>query len=179
MSFFNRIPVFNDPYVRRLFAYLPPYKKLIAAAVCCMILGGGASSLIAILLGKLTDMGFYEHNPLIVWLTPLGLIGISILHGGTQFLSSYLLQKVSQGVLVQVRNLMFSRVITWSSQSYQHHLSGRIVSKFINEASAALGSAAEILTTIVRDSLQIIFLACILIYHNWLLTLVTLVVAPL
>ncbi|HIU84674.1 MAG TPA: lipid A export permease/ATP-binding protein MsbA [Candidatus Aphodousia gallistercoris] len=179
MSLLNRLPVLNDPYVRRLLSYLPPYKKYIAGAVCCMILGAGTSSLIAILLGKLTDMGFYEHNPIIVWLTPLGLIGISILHGGTHFLSSYLLQKVSQSVLVKVRNLMFSRVITWSSQTYQHYMSGRVVSKFVNEASNALGSAAEILTTIVRDSLQIVALACILIYHNWLLTLVTLVVAPL
>ena len=156
----DRLPIFNDPYVRRLLGYLPAYKKEIALAVVCMILGAASSSLIALLLGKLTDLGFYEHNPSIVWWTPVGLIGISILHGGTQFLSNYLLQRVSQQVLVRIRRLMFGP-------------------KFVNEASSALGMAAEILTTLVRDSLQIISLACILIYHNWLLTVVTLVVAPL
>ena len=81
----DRLPIFNDPYVRRLLGYLPAYKKEIALAVACMILGAASSSLIALLLGKLTDLGFYEHNPSIVWWTPVGLIGISILHGGTQF----------------------------------------------------------------------------------------------
>lgn len=175
----DRLPIFNDPYVRRLLGYLPAYKKEIALAVACMILGAASSSLIALLLGKLTDLGFYEHNPSIVWWTPVGLIGISILHGGTQFLSNYLLQRVSQQVLVRIRRLMFGRLIQWSSQTYQHYMSGKVVSKFVNEASSALGMAAEILTTLVRDSLQIISLACILIYHNWLLTVVTLVVAPL
>ena len=165
-KFIDRVPIFKDPYVRRLMAYLPEHKKEIALAIVCMVLGAASSSLIAVLLGKLTDLGFYEHNPNIVWLTPIGLIGISVLHGGTQFLSNYLLQRVSQQVLVRIRRLMFERMIQWSSQMYQHYMSGKIVSKFVNEASSALGMAAEILTTLVRDSLQIISLACILIYHN-------------
>ena len=77
----DRVPIFNDPYVRRLMSYLPEHKKEIALAIVCMILGAASSSLIALLLGKLTDLGFYEHNPNIVWLTPIGLIGITILHG--------------------------------------------------------------------------------------------------
>ena len=84
----DRLPIFSDPYVRRLLGYLPAHKKEIALAVVCMILGAASSSLIALLLGKLTDLGFYEHNPAIVWWTPVGLIGISMLHGGTQFLSN-------------------------------------------------------------------------------------------
>lgn len=35
------------------------------------------------------------------------------------------------------------------------------------------------MTTIIRDSLQIVCLVCVLIYHNWRLTLLTFVVAPL
>ena len=106
----NRVPIFNDPYVRRLMSYLPEHKKEIALAIACMVLGAASSSLIALLLGKLTDLGFYEHNPSIVWWTPVGLIGISILHGGTQFLSNYLLQRVSQQVLVRIRKLMFGNL---------------------------------------------------------------------
>ena len=124
----DRLPIFSDPYVRRLLGYLPAHKKEIALAVVCMILGAASSSLIALLLGKLTDLGFYEHNPAIVWWTPVGLIGISILHGGTQFHSNYLLQRVSQHVLVRIRRLMFSHLIQWSSQTYQRYMPGKIVS---------------------------------------------------
>ena len=100
------------------------------------------------------------------------------MHSGTQYLSNYILLKVSQDVLITIRSQMFRQMINWSSQTYQRYLSGKIVSKFVNEASGALGSAAELLTVMIRDSLQIVALTAILIYHNWLLTVVTLVISP-
>ncbi|MCI5897087.1 MAG: lipid A export permease/ATP-binding protein MsbA [Sutterella sp.] len=178
MSIVNKLPFFRDQYVRRLMGYLPPYTKKIIWAIVFMVIGSSSSSLIAVLLGKLTDMGFYEHNPVIVWWTPIGLIGITLLHSGTQYLSNYILLKVSQDVLITIRSQMFGQMINWSSQTYQRYLSGKIVSKFVNEASGALGSAAELLTVMIRDSLQIVALTVILIYHNWLLTVVTLVISP-
>ena len=52
-----------------------------------MIAGGGASSLIALVLGKLTDMAFYQQDSIVVYLAPIALLGISVLHGGSQYLS--------------------------------------------------------------------------------------------
>ena len=55
-----------------------------------MIAGGGASSLIALVLGKLTDMAFYQQDAVVVYLAPVALLGISVLHGGSQYLSQFL-----------------------------------------------------------------------------------------
>lgn len=175
----KHIPILSNPYMMRLFRYLPPYKWLIIGAAVAMVVGGGASSLIALVLGKLTDMGFYDKDPSVIYWAPIALIGISILHGGSQYLSQFLLVRVSQSVLVQVRTLMFDRVLHWDNRLIQENKCARIQAKFINEASTALGGAASIMTTIVRDSLQIVCLVCVLIYHNWKLTLLTFVVAPL
>ena len=62
MSIVNKLPFFRDPYVSRLMGYLPPYTKKIIWAIVFMVIGSSSSSLIAVLLGKLTDMGFYEHR---------------------------------------------------------------------------------------------------------------------
>lgn len=175
----KHIPILSNPYMMRLFRYLPPYKWLIIGAAAAMVVGGGASSLIALVLGKLTDMGFYDKDPSVIYWAPIALIGISILHGGSQYLSQFLLVRVSQSVLVQVRTLMFDRVLHWDNRLIQENKCARIQAKFINEASTALGGAASIMTTIIRDSLQIVCLVCVLIYHNWRLTLLTFVVAPL
>lgn len=176
---FKKLPIFGNEYLMRLFRYLPPYKGLIIGAGLAMIAGGGASSLIALVLGKLTDMGFYEHNKMVAVWAPVALIGISILHGGTQYLSSFLLVRVSQSLLLEIRTTMFERVLSWGEPSYMGHRCGEVQSKFINEASTALGTAANVMTTIIRDSIQIICLISVLIYHNWKLTLVTFIVAPL
>ena len=175
----KKFPIFNDPYLMRLFAYLPPYKWYLVGAALAMAAGGGASSLIALVLGKLTDMGFYEKDPAVAMWAPIALIGISILYGGSRFLSDYFLAYISQEILLKIRTLMFERVLSWSDASFLKHRCGEVQSKFINEASVALSGASRVMTTMIRDSVQIVCLIVVLFYYNWLLTLVTFLVAPL
>ena len=179
MKLETTIPILGNPQLMRLFQYLPPYKGYIIGAAVCMILGGGASSLIALVLGKLTDMGFYQQDPIVLYLDPLALIGISVLHGGTQYFSQFLLVRASQGVLLEIRTLMFDRMLRWGDELFLKYRCGEVQAKFINEAATALSSAASVMTTIIRDCIQIVCLLAVLIWHNWLLTIVTFVTGPL
>ena len=174
-----RFPVFSNPYLMRLFRYLPPYKWYIAGAAAAMAAGGGASSLIALILGKLTDMGFYQQDPIVAVLAPAALIGVAALNGSSQYLSSYLLVRVSQSIMLEIRTLMFERISHWGDELFFKYRCSEVQAKFINEASTALSRAASVMTTMIRDSIQIVCLIGVLIYHNWKLTLVTFVVAPL
>ena len=174
-----RFPVFSNPYLMRLFRYLPPYKWYLVGAAAAMAAGGGASSLIALILGKLTDMGFYQQDPIVAVLAPAALIGVAALNGGSQYLSSYLLVRVSQSIMLEIRTLMFERISHWGDELFFKYRCSEVQAKFINEASTALSRAASVMTTMIRDSIQIVCLIGVLIYHNWKLTLVTFVVAPL
>lgn len=174
-----RFPVFSNPYLMRLFRYLPPYKWYLVGAGAAMAVGGGASSLIALILGKLTDMGFYQQDPIVAVLAPAALIGVAALNGGSQYLSSYLLVRVSQSIMLEIRTLMFERISHWGDELFFKYRCSEVQAKFINEASTALSRAASVMTAMIRDSIQILCLIGVLIYHNWKLTLVTFVVAPL
>ena len=164
--------------VKRLFSYVLQYKKRIAIALCAMIVNAGASSLIAILVGQLTDKGFYEKDPNAIWWAPGALLAISLAYGVASFVSAYYLQSISQSVLFNFRNALFSRVLRWPAEVYQRRNSGLVMTTFLNQAGTALGGAMELIATIFRDSLQIIALLCVLFYHNWQLSLVSFVVAP-
>lgn len=74
---------------------------------------------------------------------------------------------------------MFDHMIRWPEEVVQSQESGRVVSRFVNEASQALSGASQVLTVLVRDSLQVAALLCVLFWHNWQLTLVTFIVAPI
>ena len=167
-----------DPNIVRLLKMLRPYKKWIIYAVIALAVTAGSSSLIAMLLGKLTDMGFYEHNPYVLLWAPVALLGITVLHGGSTFLSSYWLQEVSQSVMVDLRTQMMRNVLYWPESVYQKYSTGEIVSKFLYEASNALSGASSLLTLIIRDVLQIVALLAVLIWQDWRLTAVTLLLAP-
>lgn len=105
--------------VKRLFSYVLQYKKRIAIALCAMIVNAGASSLIAILVGQLTDKGFYEKDPNAIWWAPGALLAISLAYGVASFVSAYYLQSISQSVLFSFRQALFSRVLRWPADVYQ------------------------------------------------------------
>lgn len=164
--------------MRRFFSYVLPFKKRVAAALLAMIASAGASSLMVLLLGQLTDAGFYEKDPRIVIAAPLGLVLIAGLNGLGMLASNVLLAGVSQSVMMRFRAEMFSRFMHWPEDAYQRNATGLILSKFVNEANFALSNATKSSIVLVRDSVQVVALTAVLFWHNVVLTLVTLLVAP-
>lgn len=168
-----------DSNIRRLASYLPKYRWLIGGAIACMVIAAASSSLVASLLGKLTDLGFYNKQAWIVVAAPIALIAVSFLHGGSMFLSNYLLSRASQFLLQELRQQLFAKILRWPATAYQNNSTGLIASKFVNEANVALSKAAKSAVILVRDSLQIVGLSVMLVWHNVSLTVVTLLIAPL
>lgn len=179
MSLITRLKSKLNPSLLRLVTYLKPHRGKIAMSIVFMIGAGAASSLIAMLLGKLTDVGFYDQEAWIVVAAPIALIFISVLHGGSMFMSNYLLGKTSQAVLVKLRGEIFHKILRWPAATYQKNSTGNITSKFIFEANVALSNASKSCIILVRDSVQVVALTCVLVWHNWMLAIVSLIIAPM
>lgn len=143
-----------------------------------MVCAGASSSLIAALLGKLTDAGFYDQKEWIVIGAPVALIGVAFLHGGSMFMSNYLLGKTSQSVLLKLRSEIYHKLLRWPAETYQRNSTGNVTSKFVFEANVALSNASKSCIILVRDSIQVVALTCMLIWNNWMLTGVSIVIAP-
>lgn len=168
----------DDPALTRLFRYALPYKWQLVMASVWIVGAASMSSLTATLLGKLTDLGFYEKEPWVIAAAPATLIGVTLLYAVSTVMSTYLLTKISQSMLVTLRTELFARILHWPFSNYQSHSTGLVCSKFVNEANIALGGAVSAAIILVRDSLQIIALFAVLFWQNWQLTLVALVVGP-
>lgn len=167
-----------DPNLRRLYAYFLPYKGLLLLAGLFLIGSASTSSITATLLGKITDAGFYNQDPWVIWAAPAALIGVTLGFAVCAVTSAFLMARVSQGVLKTLRVALFERFLRWPSQAYQANTTGLVSSKFVNEAGMAMGDAASAVVVLVRDSVQVLGLLGVLIWHNWQLTLVTLIVVP-
>ena len=179
MSLITRLKSKLNPSLLRLVTYLKPHRGKIAMSIVFMIGAGAASSLIAMLLGKLTDVGFYDQEAWIVVAAPIALIFISVLHGGSMFMSNYLLGKTSQAVLVKLRGEIFHKILRWPAATYQKNSTGNITSKFIFEANVALSNASKSCIILVRDSVQVVALTCVLVWNNWMLAIVSLIIVPM
>jgi len=174
-----RPPLLKDPVFRRLFGRVLKEKRVLAVAIVAMTVAAATEPLMARMTGLLLDQGFYQRDPHYAIWVPVAFVGIFIVRGLAGFASTYLLNWISQGVLVELREQMFGKMLAWPQKSLEDRPSAVVVSKFVNEASNALNAAAEVTTTAIRDSLTVIALLGLLIYYNWQLTLVTLIVVPL
>lgn len=173
-----RIKPFLNPSLLKLLDYLIPHKGKLAMSLLFMVCAGASSSLIAALLGKLTDAGFYDQKEWIVIGAPVALIGVAFLHGGSMFMSNYLLGKTSQSVLLKLRSEIYHKLLRWPAETYQRNSTGNVTSKFVFEANVALSNASKSCIILVRDSIQVVALTCMLIWNNWMLTGVSIVIAP-
>lgn len=174
----SRPPLFRDPVFRRLAARVFAHKGTLALALPAMAISSATEPLLYKLTGLLVDKGLVEREAsAAVWI-PLAFVALFLVRGVAGFASSILLNRISQAVLVDLRAQMFDKLLSWPQPTLESAPSGTVITKFVNEASNALNAAAEIMTTAIRDSLTVALLVAMLLYYNWQLTLVTLMVAP-
>lgn len=171
---FNRL----DKNLLRLYAYFLPHRMKLLLAGLFLLGSASMSSLTATLLGKLTDLGFYQQQEWVIYAAPAALIGVTLLFAVCTVMSSFMMAKVSQAVLVKIRTSLFEHMLRWPEDEYQARSTGLVSSKFVNEAAIALGGASESVIILVRDSVQVAALLGILFWHNWQLTLVMFLVGP-
>jgi subfamily B ATP-binding cassette protein MsbA len=175
----ERAKRFADPSFRRLAGMVFEHRKILSIAVCTMIVDASCQGVIVKLTSRLLDKGIVERDPEFGYWMPLAFVGIFFVRGLANFASSFLVSSISQRVLVALRQSMFTRLLRWPQSTLENTPSGLVISKFINEASNALNLAAEVLTTLVRESLTTLVLLGMLLIDNWRLTLLTVIVGPL
>ena len=124
----------RDENLVRLYKYFLPYKGKIAVASIFLIATALTSSATATLLGKLTDVSFYQGGSWLVFALPAALIAVTLVFAISTVLSAYIMSQISQSVLVTLRKELFYSVLHWPESQYQKVSTGLISSKFVNES---------------------------------------------
>jgi subfamily B ATP-binding cassette protein MsbA len=85
---------------------------------------------------------------------------------------------VANKVVTDLRVRMFERLISLPSAFFDNRSSGALSSKIAYDVNNVTGAATQALTVIVRDSLSVAGLLGWLLWLDWKLTLVSLLIAP-
>jgi ATP-binding cassette, subfamily B, bacterial MsbA len=164
---------------RRLWPYVKPLAWVLLAGILAMAVVAATEAGIPALLKPLLDDGFGTRgHSRVKWLVPIAIIGLSLVRGLAQYASGYLLQYVSNRVLLSLRLKMFERMIHASVGFFQRETASTVINAIVFEVNQILGVLLSVLVTIVRDSLTVIFLLGYLFYLNWRLTLIVAVLLP-
>lgn len=169
----------NRQVFLRVIHYLKPYKAMISMALLAMAVVAATETSIPALMKPLLDRGFTGGFDDKLWQVPLFLIGIAFIRGAAQFLSNYWLNRVINNVLLVLREQMFKKLLQASTEYFQQSTAANLINTVVFEVNNVLSILSSVAINLVRDSLQVIGLLSYLLYLNWRLTLVVLIIFPI
>ncbi|MGV2289490.1 lipid A export permease/ATP-binding protein MsbA [Trinickia sp. YCB016] len=165
--------------MKRLWPYLKPLIGALMLGIVAMAVSAATDAGIPALLKPLLDHGFGANaNKHSVWFVPIAVIGLAFVRSAASYASNYLLQYVSNRILLQMRLDMFNRMIHTSASFFQRETASTIINAIVFEVNQILNVLISVLITLVRDSLTVVFLLGYLFILNWRLTLIVAVILP-
>ncbi len=161
----------------RLMGYLKPYWW----AGILAIIGFGLSALTQVSIAKLFEMiidaigdGSQKDRDLL----PLFLVGLFILRGSGSFLGNYYTAVIARNLVYVLRIAVFDKLLKLPSSFYLQNPVGTISAKLIYDVEKVTSASTDSLKTLIKDGLTVIVLIVYLLYLNWKLSLLLIVVLP-
>lgn len=162
----------------RLLRYVQPYKRNFVFALLATVLAAAADPVFPALMKYLLDGGFSNQKPDYIYLAPLILICIAIVRGVFGFLAAYGMAWVANRVVTDVRQEMFEKLLRLPTTYFDNHPSAVAISKILNDVNGIAAATTHVLTVLLRDTLVVVGLIIWLLYLNWQLTLISLLLIP-
>jgi len=169
----------NHTLWAKLLTVLQPYRGQLLLAMAGMIAVGGFNALQAYMVKPLLDEIFFNKNDRLLNLLPLGLLLVFFIKGIFYFIYSYLLERVGQSVIRDMRHQIYAHLHEMPLSFFHRHPTGELISRIINDVSMLQSAVSHALIRVLRDFFSVIGLLGVIFYMDWRLALVSLFFLPL
>jgi subfamily B ATP-binding cassette protein MsbA len=168
----------NTQLYLRLLSYVRPYWRVFAASIAGTAVAAATEPLLPALLKPMLDGTFVHKDDFVIRWAPLIIILIFLVRGIAGFIATYAISWVGNKVVMDLRGEMFRKLLTLPTHYYDNHATGNLISKLTFDVTQVTAAATNVVTVTIRDSIIIIGLLSWLIYLDWKLTLLSLVITP-
>ena len=170
----------NQTVASRLFNIVKPYRARALLSLVAMAGTAATQPMLGKALELLLDKGFGPNKvEFSLWLIPAILMTIFIMRGVFTFSTAYLNNWIMSRVLNDLRRMVFDKLLRLPVARFHEESTGRVINTVIGDVRQVVDMINSVFLAFVRDSLVIIGLLIGLLYLNWKLTLIALVVIPL
>ena len=184
----------ND--LKRLLKYVRPYWVIFAMALVAMVLGAVFETATGALLVPIFDQfkftggeskTLFDLSSLIprddwfrAWLViSVLLIGFTLLKGIAEYFSSYLMARIGQGAILELRGELYDHLLKQSAVFFEKHRTNFLVSRLAVSCAAIELAVSSNLRDVLRESFMLVAFFAAAFYFNWRLTLGALIIAPI
>ena len=168
----------RDVYIYgRLLAYLKPLWHLFSLSIFGFLIFAASQPALAQVMEYLIEAiesGDKDQRIII----PLVMMSIFIVRGIGSFVGNYFIAKVSLNIVHTLRIQLFNQLTTLPSNYFDAHNSGNLISRITYNVQGVTGAATDALKVLIREGATVIALFAYLLWKDWKLTMVFVVIAP-
>jgi subfamily B ATP-binding cassette protein MsbA len=175
----QKVPVSGVKTYLRLLSYVRSSWGYLLLSVIGYVLYAAMEPALAALLKHIVDVvsaGNISDSRLTI---PLAILGVFIIRGIGTFLGNYFMAKVANNVVFDLRTSMFNKLVLLPSNYYHSIPTGRLLAKLTYDTEQVIGSITQAIRVLLREGLTVVGLLSYMIYMNWRLSLLFLLVVPL
>lgn len=162
---------------RRLLGYVRRYWLAFAVAIVGFAIFAVSQAAFAKLMEYMVE-SVEQSDVEARYLVPMMVLLLFLARGVGFFLGNYGVAYVARRVVHNLRVEIFDQLLVLPAAYYHRHSSGNLLSKLTFNVEQITGAATEALKILIREGLTVIALMIFLIYTNWQLTMVFLLVGP-
>ena len=163
----------------RLLSHVRPYWRQFVAGIVFVILLALTEPAIPFFLKPLLDGTFVERDPTFLFWSPILLILLFLVRGTCNVASKMAFTWVSGKLVLDLRQLMFERILRLPTTFYDAHATGLIITKVTHNVTQVTNASTKVLMIIVRDTVIVISLIAYMVYLNWRFSLLIFVLFPI
>ncbi|SOD40822.1 ABC transporter transmembrane domain-containing protein [Nitrosovibrio sp. Nv4] len=159
---------------QRVMRYIAPYWDALILALTCMIAMAATVPMLTALVQPMLDGAIAGKNLELMQLVLLGTVGLFAVRGVTGHIGAYAISWVGNKMAVDLRTEMFDKLLILPSCYYVAHPSGSLVFTITSGASLVARAFTDLVTVMVKDTFTVLGLLGWMLYLNWELSLLTL-----
>jgi subfamily B ATP-binding cassette protein MsbA len=161
----------------RLLTYVRPYVFIFALSILGFLVFAASQPALAQVMEMLInaiESGDADQRVII----PLLMMGIFAVRGIGSFVGNYFIAKVSLNIVHTLRVQLFNQLTTMPSSYFDDNNSGNLISRITYNVQGVTGAATDALKILIREGFTVLCLLIYLLWKDWKLTMVFLVIAP-
>jgi subfamily B ATP-binding cassette protein MsbA len=147
-------------------------------AMVCMGLVAATSSATAFLVKPASDDIFVQKNVKMLRLLPLAVMMVYVLRGIATYAHNYLMNYVGQSIIRRLRNQLYNHILDLPLAFFQREKTGVLMSRITSDVNIVKSMVSEAVTSLLRDFFTIAGLIALIIYRDWRLAMIALIVLP-
>ncbi|MGR8936069.1 MAG: lipid A export permease/ATP-binding protein MsbA [Gammaproteobacteria bacterium] len=163
---------------KRLMSYVVPFLPIFAVSIVGFLIYAATQPLFASLVKLIVDTLQSGEREKITYL-PLFFVALFFIRGIGAYLGNYFLARVSANVVHTLRCEIFKHYIKLPTAYYDTHNSGYMISRITHNVGEVTKAGTDSIRTFIREGLTVVGLLGYLLYSNWRLTMVFMLIAPI